>query len=98
MGSIGYPPETHPENWVPVVEQPVFQPRKLRVVCIGAGEDQKGFLTTGELTNLGYSGLMIAHKYKYETPMTDYVDLTIYEKNRKINSHIIREVEFDQSS
>jgi len=25
---------------------------------------------------------MIAHQYKYETPMTDYVDLTIYEKNR----------------
>lgn len=28
---------------------------------------------------------MLAHKYKYETPMTDYVDLTIYEKNRKSN-------------
>jgi hypothetical protein len=25
---------------------------------------------------------MIAYKYKYETPMTDYVDLKIYEKNR----------------
>ena len=59
---------------------------------------RKAFLTTGELIILGYSGLMIAHKYKYETPMTDYVDLTIYEKNRKISSHIIRKVDFDQSS
>lgn len=53
-------------NWIPVVEQPAFHPRKLRVVCVGAG----------------YSGLMIAHKYRYEMSMSDYVDLTIYEKNR----------------
>ena len=40
-------------------------------------------LTTLSLMPSGYAGLMIAHKYKYETPMTDYVDLIIYEKNRK---------------
>jgi hypothetical protein len=40
MGSIGNGVhEDRPSNWVPVVEQPVFQPRKLRVVCVGAGED-----------------------------------------------------------
>jgi len=56
---------SHRSNWVPVSEHAAFTPRKLRVVCIGAG----------------YSGLMLAHKYKYETPMTDYIDLKIYEKN-----------------
>jgi hypothetical protein len=30
----------------------------------------------------GYSGLMLAYKYKNEHAMTDYVDLKIYEKNR----------------
>ena len=24
-------------NWIPVLEQPVYSPRKLRVVCVGAG-------------------------------------------------------------
>ncbi|KAL2004939.1 hypothetical protein VTN00DRAFT_2789 [Thermoascus crustaceus] len=55
-------------TWVPVSEQPVFTPRKLKVICVGAG----------------YSGLMLAYKYKYETPMDDYVDLTIYEKNHDV--------------
>src|SRR4051794_30009846 len=40
-------------NWVPVSEAPVFKPRKLRIVCLGAG----------------YSGLMLAYKWKYETSM-----------------------------
>jgi hypothetical protein len=26
-----------PANWVPVLESPVYTPRKLRVVCVGAG-------------------------------------------------------------
>ncbi|RYC80541.1 putative sterigmatocystin biosynthesis monooxygenase stcW [Fusarium oxysporum f. sp. narcissi] len=52
-------------NWVPVLEAPVFKSRKLRVVCIGAG----------------YSGLMLAWKWKYETPMDDFIDLVIYDKN-----------------
>ncbi|KAK4990721.1 hypothetical protein LTR66_006724 [Elasticomyces elasticus] len=67
------------------MEQPVFQPRKLRVVCVGAGQTRQFSIPPSSMLNLkGYSGLMIAHKYKYETPMTDYVDLTIYEKNHDV--------------
>ncbi|RAK98790.1 flavin-containing monooxygenase [Aspergillus ibericus CBS 121593] len=44
-----------------------FTPRKLRVVCIGAG----------------YSGLILAHKLKYEQPL-DFVDFTLYEKNSDV--------------
>ncbi|KAF5226916.1 hypothetical protein FANTH_14940, partial [Fusarium anthophilum] len=55
-------------NWVPISEAPAFTPRKIRVVCIGAG----------------YSGLMLAYKWKHETPMEDFVDLTIYEKNEDV--------------
>ena len=32
-------------NWVPILENPVYAPRKLRIVCIGAG----------------YAGLMLAY-------------------------------------
>jgi cation diffusion facilitator CzcD-associated flavoprotein CzcO len=39
----GYPP-----NWVPTWEQPLFTPRNLRIVCVGAG----------------YSGLMLAYYVK----------------------------------
>ncbi|KAF8849457.1 FAD/NAD(P)-binding domain-containing protein [Acephala macrosclerotiorum] len=38
----------HPSSWVPIWEQPIFTPRKLRVVCVGAG----------------YSGLMLAYYVK----------------------------------
>ncbi|KAH8807115.1 hypothetical protein F5884DRAFT_702964 [Xylogone sp. PMI_703] len=55
-------------NWVPISEQPSLTPRKLRVVCIGAG----------------YGGLMLAHKVKYDWKMEDIVDLQIYEKNPDI--------------
>ncbi|KAL4957625.1 hypothetical protein BDW69DRAFT_200462 [Aspergillus filifer] len=44
-----------------------FTPRKLRVVCIGAG----------------FSGLITAYKLKHERPL-DFVDFTIYEKNREV--------------
>ncbi|TKA66995.1 hypothetical protein B0A49_04490 [Cryomyces minteri] len=55
-----------PSNWVPVLEQAVYTPtRKLRMVVVGAG----------------YSGLMMAHKIKYQENMSDYIDLKIYEKN-----------------
>ncbi|KAL1863245.1 hypothetical protein Plec18170_000077 [Paecilomyces lecythidis] len=60
--------ETKPSKWVPVLNQPVYTPRKIRVVCVGAG----------------FSGLIIAHKYKYELQMDDYIDLTIYEKNEDV--------------
>lgn len=59
---------TKPAKWVPVLDQPVYSPRKIRVVCVGAG----------------FSGLMLAHKYKYELKMDDYIDLTIYEKNADV--------------
>lgn len=57
-----------PSNWVPVLEEPVFTPRRLRMVCVGAG----------------YSGLMLAYKYKHEHHMDGYIDLSIYEKNSDI--------------
>lgn len=55
-------------NWIPIANKPVFTPRKLRVVCVGAG----------------YAGLMVAYKYKHEYHMDDYVDLAIYEKNSDV--------------
>lgn len=39
MGSTGdILQQAVPKNWVKVAEQPLFQPRRLRVVCVGAGE------------------------------------------------------------
>lgn len=40
--------DKQPPNWVPILEQPIFTPRKLRVICVGAG----------------YSGLMLAYYVK----------------------------------
>ncbi|KAG9505080.1 hypothetical protein J7337_002046 [Fusarium musae] len=58
-----------PDNWVPVQEGPAFQPRKLKVVCIGAG----------------YAGLMLSYQYKHgDTPLEQFMDLKIYEKNDNI--------------
>lgn len=56
------------DHWVPVYEQPLFTPKKLKMVCIGAG----------------YSGLMLAHKVKWELKLDHFLDLTIYEKNHDI--------------
>jgi Predicted flavoprotein involved in K+ transport len=55
-------------SWVPVLEQPVYRPRKLRVVCIGAG----------------FSGLTLAYEWKHHLQMEDYIDLMIYEKNADV--------------
>lgn len=60
-------PATH-AKWVPILEQPIRSPRKLRVVCIGAG----------------YAGLMMAYKIKYQMKMADVIDLCIYEKNADV--------------
>lgn len=57
-----------PANWVPIIEQPSLTPRKLRVVCVGAG----------------FSGLMLAHRVKYELKKDELIDLKIYEKNPDI--------------
>lgn len=55
-------------NWVPVLELPIHTPRRLRIICIGAG----------------YAGLMLAYKIKYQMKMADVIDLCIYEKNHDV--------------
>ena len=51
---------------IPMVDQPAYTPRKLRVVTIGAG----------------YSGLLFAHKFQHEQPdLQDFIDHTIFEAN-----------------
>lgn len=57
-----------PLNWVPIKEEPAFTPRKLRIICVGAG----------------FSGLTLAHKIKYELQLEDVVDYVIYDKNDQI--------------
>ncbi|KAM0424357.1 hypothetical protein ACHAPT_010504 [Fusarium lateritium] len=57
-----------PSNWVPVTDAPAYTPRKLRVICIGAG----------------FSSLMMAYHWKHHLKMGDFVDLTIYEKNSDV--------------
>jgi hypothetical protein len=56
---------SHPHNWVPAVEQPLFTRRRLRVVSIGAG----------------FANLMFAYKIMYEWKAEDWIDHVIYEKN-----------------
>ena len=53
---------------VSITEHPIFTPRKLRVVCIGAG----------------FSGLVLSHRYNYIGNHKDYADLVIYEKNHDV--------------
>ena len=55
-------------NWVKLGQDPVFTPRKLKVVCVGAG----------------YSGLILAYKHAHQMKMADFIDLTIYEKNHDV--------------
>lgn len=40
--------DKRPENWVPILESTIYTPRKLRVVCVGAG----------------FAGLMLAYHLK----------------------------------
>ncbi|KAL5592391.1 hypothetical protein FOBRF1_013417 [Fusarium oxysporum] len=57
------------DSRVSVQESPSFQPRKLKVVCIGAG----------------YAGLMLSYQYKHgDVPLEQYMDLKIYDKNDDI--------------
>ncbi|KAJ9419776.1 hypothetical protein FOXG_06971 [Fusarium oxysporum f. sp. lycopersici 4287] len=56
-------------NWVPAKESPLGTPRKLRVVCIGAG----------------YAGLMLSYQYRHgDKPLDRFMDLKIYEKNADV--------------
>lgn len=57
-----------PQNWVPILEQPLFAARKLKIVCAGAG----------------YSGLMLAHKIQHALKCEDEIELVIHEKNDKV--------------
>ena len=59
-------PEVHkPVNWVPILDQPLYTKRRLRVICLGAG----------------FSGLTLAHKIKHDWKYDDFIDFQIYEKN-----------------
>ncbi|RGP81373.1 hypothetical protein FLONG3_517 [Fusarium longipes] len=58
-----------PANWVPTREGPSCQPRKLKVVCIGAG----------------FAGLMLSYQYRHGDTLLDrFMDLKIYEKNADV--------------
>ena len=58
----------HLTNWVQVNDEPLYAPRKLRVVCVGAG----------------FSGLLIAYKFKHQYKVQEAIDLAIYEKNADV--------------
>ncbi|KAF5023649.1 hypothetical protein F66182_4294 [Fusarium sp. NRRL 66182] len=58
----------HARNWVPLLDEPAYKPRRIRIVCVGAG----------------YSGLMLAYEAKYNKSLQGFIDLTIYEKNREV--------------
>ncbi|KAF4986934.1 hypothetical protein FGRMN_10606 [Fusarium graminum] len=55
-------------SWVPLLDQPGYTPRRLRVICVGAG----------------YSGLMLAYEAKHNESLQGCIDLTIYDKNKDV--------------
>lgn len=57
-----------PPNWVPIKEEYAYTPRKIKMICIGAGA----------------SGMTLAHKIKYESNWSEFVDYTIYDKNPEV--------------
>lgn len=56
------------KNWVPLLQEPAYKPRRIRIVCVGAG----------------YSGLMIAYEVKHNKALEGFIDLTIYDKNEDV--------------
>ncbi|UZP35149.1 hypothetical protein NXS19_002965 [Fusarium pseudograminearum] len=67
------------DNWVPAKDCPLGNPRKLKVVCVGAG----------------YAGLMLSYQYKYGDQSLDrFMDLKIYEKNADVGA-LAKPVEFN---
>lgn len=61
-------PALHAKNWVPLSQEPAYKPRRIRIVCVGAG----------------YSGLTLAYEVKQNKAFANFVDLTIYDKNEDI--------------
>ncbi|KAF5722437.1 monooxygenase [Fusarium mundagurra] len=55
-------------NWVPLLDEPAYKPRTIRIVCVGAG----------------FSGLMLAYEAKYNESLQGFIDLTIYDKNHDV--------------
>jgi cation diffusion facilitator CzcD-associated flavoprotein CzcO len=53
------------QNGIPLNKQPLLEPRRIKVVCVGAG----------------YSGLILAYKVKHQMKLDSFIDLKIYEKN-----------------
>lgn len=62
--------EARPDSWVPVLEEGLFAPKKMRVITVGAG----------------HAGLMVAYKMRHEVQCEGYVDHVIYEKNVRIEN------------
>ncbi|GAB1217436.1 hypothetical protein ATERTT37_006675 [Aspergillus terreus] len=60
--------DSGPSNWIPAPDVPLYNPKRIRIICVGAG----------------FSGLMLAYKHKYKFKLRDVVDLVIYEKNHDI--------------
>ncbi|OQD89436.1 hypothetical protein PENANT_c002G04512 [Penicillium antarcticum] len=57
-----------PPNWFSVKEQPAYTPRKIKIICAGAG----------------FSGLTLAHKIKHELRLAEFIDYTVYDKNTEV--------------
>ncbi|KAL0633164.1 hypothetical protein Q9L58_007950 [Maublancomyces gigas] len=60
--------EAHPNVWVPVRDEGLFNPKKMRIITVGAG----------------HAGLMMAYKMRHEVKCESYVDHVIYEKNHDV--------------
>jgi cation diffusion facilitator CzcD-associated flavoprotein CzcO len=53
---------------VQIKNEPLFTPKPLRVVCVGAG----------------FGGLLVAHQVKHNKQFDGFIDLRIYEKNNQV--------------
>lgn len=75
MGSYLSTPTTDAEEptptrpWLPIPDHPIYTPRKIRIVTVGAG----------------VSGLSLAHKIQHGDPtLEQWIDHRIYEKNQDV--------------
>jgi len=53
---------------VEIKKEPLYTPRPLRVVCVGAG----------------FGGLLVAHQVKYNKQFEGFINFQIYEKNTSV--------------